>query len=156
MQRVRTCQTHIDHEGLSQQSLVINTPKFHKHYILPGNSSYILLLILVSVFYMFCFCEVQSQDHSLLCTKYRESNVIGYSCYFSMFIPYRVLHRDSDIFSILCYVQLKRSCMVRTSLKPDTKRVFQIVKITGMELRMVECISLYLLISSIFSRIFSW
>ncbi|KAK1392207.1 hypothetical protein POM88_011263 [Heracleum sosnowskyi] len=35
-QRVRTCQTHIDHEGLSQQSLVINTPKFHKHYILPA------------------------------------------------------------------------------------------------------------------------
>ncbi|KAL8127017.1 protein ABIL3-like isoform X2 [Apium graveolens] len=34
-QRVRTCQTHIDHEGLSQQSLVINTPKFHKRYILP-------------------------------------------------------------------------------------------------------------------------
>ncbi|WOG90874.1 hypothetical protein DCAR_0310120 [Daucus carota subsp. sativus] len=35
-QRVRTCQTHIDQEGLSQQSLVINTPKYHKHYILPA------------------------------------------------------------------------------------------------------------------------
>lgn len=32
---------HIDHAGLSQQSLVINTPKYHKHYILPGNSFYI-------------------------------------------------------------------------------------------------------------------
>ncbi|WOG92771.1 hypothetical protein DCAR_0312047 [Daucus carota subsp. sativus] len=34
-QRLRTCQTYIDREGLSQQSLVISTPKHHKHYILP-------------------------------------------------------------------------------------------------------------------------
>ncbi|ESR54369.1 hypothetical protein CICLE_v10021055mg [Citrus x clementina] len=34
-QRLRTCQEYIDHEGLSQQSLVINTPKYHKRYILP-------------------------------------------------------------------------------------------------------------------------
>ncbi|KAI8565074.1 hypothetical protein RHMOL_Rhmol03G0232300 [Rhododendron molle] len=36
-QRLRTCQEYIDREGLSQQSLVINTPKYHKRYILPGN-----------------------------------------------------------------------------------------------------------------------
>ncbi|KAK6250748.1 hypothetical protein SCA6_004753 [Theobroma cacao] len=29
-QRLRTCQEYIDHEGISQQSLVINTPKYHK------------------------------------------------------------------------------------------------------------------------------
>ncbi|KAG8663180.1 protein ABIL2 isoform X2 [Manihot esculenta] len=34
-QRVRTCQEYIDHEGLTQQSLVINAPKYHKRYILP-------------------------------------------------------------------------------------------------------------------------
>ncbi|PON81251.1 ABI family [Trema orientale] len=34
-QRLRTCQEYIDHEGLTQQSLVINTPKYHKRYILP-------------------------------------------------------------------------------------------------------------------------
>ncbi|XAR52197.1 hypothetical protein NMG60_11020137 [Bertholletia excelsa] len=34
-QRARNCQEYIDHEGLSQQSLVINTPKYHKRYILP-------------------------------------------------------------------------------------------------------------------------
>ncbi|KAF4399070.1 hypothetical protein G4B88_023664 [Cannabis sativa] len=34
-QRLRTCQEYIDHEGVTQQSLVINTPKYHKRYILP-------------------------------------------------------------------------------------------------------------------------
>ncbi|KAK4489741.1 hypothetical protein RD792_000376 [Penstemon davidsonii] len=34
-QRLRTCNEYIDREGLSQQSLVINTPKYHKQYILP-------------------------------------------------------------------------------------------------------------------------
>ncbi|XP_058008848.1 protein ABIL2 isoform X3 [Hevea brasiliensis] len=34
-QRLRACQEYIDHEGLTQQSLVINTPKYHKRYILP-------------------------------------------------------------------------------------------------------------------------
>ncbi|CAI9772002.1 unnamed protein product [Fraxinus pennsylvanica] len=34
-QRLRTCQEYIDCEGLSQQSLMINTPKYHKRYILP-------------------------------------------------------------------------------------------------------------------------
>nr|GMC53326.1 protein ABIL2-like [Ipomoea batatas] len=34
-QRLRSCQGYIDREGLSQQSLVINTPKYHKRYILP-------------------------------------------------------------------------------------------------------------------------
>ncbi|XP_022844499.1 protein ABIL2-like [Olea europaea var. sylvestris] len=34
-QRLRTCQEYIDCQGLSQQSLKINTPKYHKRYILP-------------------------------------------------------------------------------------------------------------------------
>ncbi|KAF2290299.1 hypothetical protein GH714_009436 [Hevea brasiliensis] len=34
-QRLRTCREYIDHEGLTQQSLMINTPKYHKRYILP-------------------------------------------------------------------------------------------------------------------------
>ncbi|XWS50337.1 hypothetical protein CRYUN_Cryun12cG0079500 [Craigia yunnanensis] len=34
-QRLLTCQEYIDHEGISQQSLVISTPKYHKRYILP-------------------------------------------------------------------------------------------------------------------------
>ncbi|XP_059629015.1 protein ABIL2-like isoform X2 [Cornus florida] len=35
-QRLRTCQEYIDQGGLSQQSLMINTPKYNKRYILPG------------------------------------------------------------------------------------------------------------------------
>ncbi|CAA7408619.1 unnamed protein product [Spirodela intermedia] len=38
-QRLRTCQGLIDQEGLSQQSLVITTPKYHKRYILPVGES---------------------------------------------------------------------------------------------------------------------
>ncbi|XP_043716062.1 protein ABIL3-like [Telopea speciosissima] len=34
-QRLRTCQAYIDREGVSQQSLIITTPKYHKRYILP-------------------------------------------------------------------------------------------------------------------------
>ncbi|KAL6508303.1 hypothetical protein OROHE_021845 [Orobanche hederae] len=34
-QRLRTCQEYVDREGVSQQSLVINTPNYHKRYILP-------------------------------------------------------------------------------------------------------------------------
>ncbi|GMJ13610.1 hypothetical protein HRI_005030200 [Hibiscus trionum] len=34
-ERVRKCQQYIDHEGISQQSSVIKTPKYHKRYILP-------------------------------------------------------------------------------------------------------------------------
>ncbi|KAI3975591.1 hypothetical protein MKX01_017504 [Papaver californicum] len=34
-QRLKTCQSYIDREGLSQQSLSIATPKHHKRYILP-------------------------------------------------------------------------------------------------------------------------
>ncbi|GAA0150292.1 scaffold/adaptor protein [Lithospermum erythrorhizon] len=34
-QRLRTCQEYIDHEGHAQQSLQIETPKYHKRYILP-------------------------------------------------------------------------------------------------------------------------
>nr|KYP48038.1 Protein ABIL2 [Cajanus cajan] len=35
-QRIKTCQEYVDHEGRTQQSLVISTPKYHKRYILPG------------------------------------------------------------------------------------------------------------------------
>ncbi|GLT48250.1 hypothetical protein SLA2020_218850 [Shorea laevis] len=38
-QRIRTCQEYIDHEGTSQQSLVINTPKYHKRYLLPAGET---------------------------------------------------------------------------------------------------------------------
>ncbi|XP_039121181.1 LOW QUALITY PROTEIN: protein ABIL2-like [Dioscorea cayenensis subsp. rotundata] len=34
-QRVQACQDYIDHQGLSQQTLLISTPKYHKRYILP-------------------------------------------------------------------------------------------------------------------------
>ncbi|KAL8199709.1 hypothetical protein R6Q57_013277, partial [Mikania cordata] len=34
-QRLRTCQGYFDHEGVSQQALMINTPKYHKRYIFP-------------------------------------------------------------------------------------------------------------------------
>ncbi|XP_027942540.1 protein ABIL2-like [Vigna unguiculata] len=34
-QRIKTCQEYMDHEGRTQQSLVISTPKYHKRYILP-------------------------------------------------------------------------------------------------------------------------
>ncbi|XP_010519446.1 PREDICTED: protein ABIL2-like [Tarenaya hassleriana] len=35
-QRLRKSQEFMDHEGRSQQSLMINAPKFHKRYILPA------------------------------------------------------------------------------------------------------------------------
>ncbi|XP_074354419.1 protein ABIL2-like isoform X2 [Apium graveolens] len=38
-QRIRTCQTHLDREGISEQSLMINTPKYHKHYILSAGET---------------------------------------------------------------------------------------------------------------------
>ncbi|ONK69226.1 uncharacterized protein A4U43_C05F20650 [Asparagus officinalis] len=38
-QRLRTCQEYIDREGLSQQSLVITAPKYHKRYIIPVGAS---------------------------------------------------------------------------------------------------------------------
>ncbi|XP_071721667.1 protein ABIL2-like [Rutidosis leptorrhynchoides] len=34
-QRLRTCREYIDHEGISQQSSIMNIPKYHKRYILP-------------------------------------------------------------------------------------------------------------------------
>ncbi|CAI8594876.1 unnamed protein product [Vicia faba] len=34
-QRIRTYQGCMDHKGITQQSLVISTPKYHKLYILP-------------------------------------------------------------------------------------------------------------------------
>ncbi|CAD5184128.1 unnamed protein product [Musa acuminata subsp. malaccensis] len=37
-QRLRTCQACIDQEGLSQQSLLIRPPKYHKRYILQDES----------------------------------------------------------------------------------------------------------------------
>ncbi|EPS67664.1 hypothetical protein M569_07109, partial [Genlisea aurea] len=33
--RLRTCQEYVDREGVSQQSLVINAPSYHRKYILP-------------------------------------------------------------------------------------------------------------------------
>ncbi|XLT02996.1 hypothetical protein HN51_052347 [Arachis hypogaea] len=38
-QRMRTCQDYMDHEGRTQQSLVISTPKYHKRYILPAGET---------------------------------------------------------------------------------------------------------------------
>lgn len=35
-QRLKTCQGYFDHEGIIQQSSLINIPKYHKRYILPG------------------------------------------------------------------------------------------------------------------------
>ncbi|KAI3422951.1 uncharacterized protein J3R85_011463 [Psidium guajava] len=35
LQRLRTCEMFIDHEGLSQQSIAIRTPRHHMHYTLP-------------------------------------------------------------------------------------------------------------------------
>ncbi|KAK2992750.1 hypothetical protein RJ640_023263 [Escallonia rubra] len=57
-QRLRSCQEYIDSEGLSQQSLVIDTPKYHKRYVLPGN--YILVFsicikCLLKTFLLFYF-----------------------------------------------------------------------------------------------------
>ncbi|KAK4277579.1 hypothetical protein QN277_015556 [Acacia crassicarpa] len=38
-QRIKTCQDFMDHEGRTQQSLVIDTPKYHKRYILPAGET---------------------------------------------------------------------------------------------------------------------
>ena len=52
-QRLRTCQEYIDHEGITQQSLVINTPKYHKRYILPGNNILLFHKLLIFVSYIY-------------------------------------------------------------------------------------------------------
>lgn len=38
-QRLRVCQGCFDHEGLAQQSSLINIPKYHKRYILPAGET---------------------------------------------------------------------------------------------------------------------
>ncbi|KAJ8649553.1 hypothetical protein MRB53_002576 [Persea americana] len=38
-QKIQTCQAHNDREGISQQSLAIMTPKYHKRYSLPAGES---------------------------------------------------------------------------------------------------------------------
>ncbi|KAL9240546.1 hypothetical protein vseg_014753 [Gypsophila vaccaria] len=38
-QRLRTCQEYIDREGIVQQSSIIDTPKYHKRYILPAGET---------------------------------------------------------------------------------------------------------------------
>lgn len=38
-QRLRTCQEYIDREGMAQQSSVINTPRYHKRYVLPAGQT---------------------------------------------------------------------------------------------------------------------
>ncbi|KAG4155030.1 hypothetical protein ERO13_D03G087800v2 [Gossypium hirsutum] len=38
-QRLRTCQDYVNLGGLSQQSLVLEAPKHHKHYIFPVNET---------------------------------------------------------------------------------------------------------------------
>ncbi|KAL4557183.1 hypothetical protein LXL04_035355 [Taraxacum kok-saghyz] len=34
-QRIKTCHGHFDHEGISQQKLLLKIPKYHKRYVLP-------------------------------------------------------------------------------------------------------------------------
>ncbi|XP_042457313.1 protein ABIL2-like [Zingiber officinale] len=41
-QKFRTTQELVDREGLTQQSLVIKTPRYHKRYVLPGKSLFLL------------------------------------------------------------------------------------------------------------------
>ncbi|KAL2335229.1 hypothetical protein Fmac_016442 [Flemingia macrophylla] len=38
-QRIRTCQAFMNHEGRTQQSLVIDAPKYHKRFILPAGET---------------------------------------------------------------------------------------------------------------------
>lgn len=51
-QRIRICEELVDHGGLSQQSLRTTTPKYHKHYKLPGKCNYSLLFAqIMNIFY---------------------------------------------------------------------------------------------------------
>ncbi|XP_074319861.1 protein ABIL2-like [Silene latifolia] len=38
-QRLRTCQEYIDREGIAQQCSVIDTPRYHKRYVLPAGQT---------------------------------------------------------------------------------------------------------------------
>lgn len=38
-QRLRTCQEYIEREGMAQQSSIIDTPKYHKRYVLPAGQT---------------------------------------------------------------------------------------------------------------------
>lgn len=50
-QRVQACQDYIDHQGLSQQTLLISTPKYHKRYILPGILLFLFYHIHITLLY---------------------------------------------------------------------------------------------------------
>ncbi|XP_039054261.1 protein ABIL3-like [Hibiscus syriacus] len=43
-QRLRTCQDFVNLGGLSQQSIVLEAPKHHKHYIFPGKLFRLILV----------------------------------------------------------------------------------------------------------------
>lgn len=43
----------MDHKGITQQSLVISTPKYHKRYVLPGMYNIFLKSITIIIVYMF-------------------------------------------------------------------------------------------------------
>ncbi|KHG10845.1 Protein ABIL2 [Gossypium arboreum] len=50
-QRLRTCQDYVNLGGLSQQSLVLEAPKHHKHYIFPGKC------VVVETFFFLNRCD---------------------------------------------------------------------------------------------------
>ncbi|KAJ6703419.1 ABL INTERACTOR FAMILY MEMBER [Salix viminalis] len=72
-QRLEACQEYINHGGLSQQSVVIKTPKHHKRYIFPGKyfTSPIFFCIFFAAFpifqdvcdtEIFCSADEESMD----------------------------------------------------------------------------------------------
>lgn len=42
----------MDHKGITQQSLVISTPKYHKRYVLPGMYNIFLESIIIRIVYI--------------------------------------------------------------------------------------------------------
>lgn len=118
LKRLRTCHQYIDHEGLTQQSLLINTPKYHKRYILPGTSF---------GFYISPFFYPQH------CLQHFSPSLI-YNCIYIYFSQIEeIIPLD-----VLLY-QLGRRWMVLTALNQSTKGASWMMKMTGINLGLVRC-----------------
>ncbi|KAA3454877.1 protein ABIL2-like [Gossypium australe] len=101
-QRLQTCRDLIDREGLSQQSLVINMPKYHKRYILPGKLPFFVTpgetingANRTKLKFVGCGLDDEDDWHQLR----NDSNVTSYLYWFLLSCP-RYNSRNPDIFSL--------------------------------------------------------
>ena len=125
---------------------MINTPKYHKHYILSGNffSPFYFAFNFLSSRYSFSKCGDKFIPYLVLPLIKRDFAFWGFwlLIVYVGFLCCVTLRNFSIASNIISFFQLEKPHMVQTNLKPRIKSVFQKIKITGMKLRMVDCIKL--------------